>query len=283
MTKMMTMKNIPNPSRHRSGFTLIEMLVVAALIAIFAGLAVFNIVEQLNREKEKAAIAECRSIATALSFAHSDLGFYPKLCWLKFGRDEFIKYIADNSLPATAVDWFGLGDGTMPNRIKSKWGEKYMSGSMPDKRVTMVLAPGGQEVDWPADPFNQPYMAYLIKIDTPANNPGGTPVIQWANDSVGDKANYFAGIVSYGRNKVPGYAWNDTRAISQGAGRRLYIEDATNARRFTIGPPRFNQANLDAFIVSVPNPATTPDASNQWTGTPPNMRDAGSDDKYFEF
>ena len=88
MTKTMTIQKT-RINRH-SGFTLIEMLVVAALIAIFAGLAVFNIVEQLNREKEKAALAEARSIATAMSFAYDDLGFFPKLCFLRFGVDEFV-------------------------------------------------------------------------------------------------------------------------------------------------------------------------------------------------
>src|SRR5690606_6989864 len=138
MTMTRTMKNPISPIRRNGGFTLIEMLVVAALIAIFAGLAVFNIVEQLNREKEKAAIAEARSIATAMSFAHDDLGFYPRLCWLKFGQEEFLKYIADRGgLPGSAVDWFGQGDASMLNRINTSWGEKYMAGGMPDKFVTM--------------------------------------------------------------------------------------------------------------------------------------------------
>ncbi len=80
--------NQPTFKRRNRGFTLIEMLIVAALIAIFSALAVFNISEQLNISKGKAAVAECRSIATAMSFAHDDLGFYPKIGFLRYGFDE---------------------------------------------------------------------------------------------------------------------------------------------------------------------------------------------------
>ncbi len=284
MTK--TMKNKMTPTKRTGGFTLIEMLVVAALIAIFAGLAVFNVVEQLNREKEKAALAEARSIATAMSFAYDDMGFFPKICFLRFGVDEFLRVIGTTApeaknLSADAIDWFGVATpaSNMGTKITNNWGEKYMSGSMPDKYVEMRFptSGGAESFDWPADPFRQPYMAYLIKAEPPANSAPGTPaVIDWANDSLGDKPNYFAGIVSYGRNKVPGLRWDATPADINNSGRaagRLYTEavDGTTGKPyFTTGPALYNQARLDLFV--------TPNG-----GTDYNMREAGSDDKYFEF
>ena len=62
----------------RRAFTLVEMLIVAALIALFAGLAVFNVTEQYELNKQKAAVAECRQIGTSMNFALQDLGFFPK-------------------------------------------------------------------------------------------------------------------------------------------------------------------------------------------------------------
>lgn len=273
------MRKLKTPIRQSSGFTLIEMLVVAALIAIFAGLAVFNIVEQMNREKEKAAISECRSIATALSFAHDDLGFYPKLNWLKMGQTELLKFIQDRGgLPGPAIDTFGRGDNSMLNRIQKNWGEKYMAGSMPDKYVRMTL-PEGLDVQWPADPFGLPYVPYLLKIAPPAGNPAAPAVVQWANGSVGDRANYFAGVVSYGRNKVPGFVWNDPNALANGAALRMFVEDPADKRHFTMDYGRYNDVRRDWFVLPQTGQVQIVEPFNN----PPHMRDAQSDDKYFEF
>lgn len=283
MTKTMT--NKLTPTRTTGGFTLIEMLVVAALIAIFAGLAVFNIVEQLNREKEKAAIAECRSIATAMSFAHDDMGFYPKLCFLRFGVDELRRLFLQNLLPNDSIDWFDRGGDTMGNMIQKNWGEKYMSGSMPDKYVQMTInfrSGGKQAFNWPGDPWNQPYTGYFIKIAPPPGNPNGVPVPQWADDKLGDRATYFAGIVSYGRNKVPGYVWDDQNAVNDGIGTtlRLYANDGANPRHFRTDQTFYNSARLSVFV----DPAVNPDIVSPYdSGPAPHMRDEGSDDKYFEF
>lgn len=266
------------PVSRTRGFTLIEMLVVAALIAIFAGLAVFNIVEQLNREKEKAALAEARSIATAMSFAYDDLGFFPKLCFLRYGVDELKRLITQDSLQADEIEYHGFGNPGLPTMIDKNWGEKYMSGSMPEKYVRMQFG-ASKEMDWPADPFRTPYVGYFIKIEPPTNNPTGVPIPQWA-DKFGDKANYFAGIVSYGRNKVPGLSWDfPTPATHNHNNLRLFTGPAPgNDRLFT--QKEFPLAN------PAPHLAILTESTEDLYGagsTDYTIRDAGSDDKFFEF
>jgi len=268
------------PVRRTQGFTLIEMLVVAALIAIFAGLAVFNIVEQLQREKEKAALAEARSIATAMSFAYDDLGFFPKLCFLKYGVEEMKKLIVDESLANDSIDYFGFPNPSMGTRISSSWGEKYMGGSMPEKYIeaTYSTSAGDEVFDWPADPFRQPYVAYFVKIEQPDG--GGVPEIKWL-ENAGDRPNYFAGIVSYGRNKVPGLTWDaDQTAINTRTDDRLYIPlPGGTDRQFRFPGSNdlafFNQNRLNLLIEKA---ADLGEPADYYT-----IREAGSDDKFFEF
>jgi len=265
------------PVRRTQGFTLIEMLVVAALIAIFAGLAVFNIVEQLQREKEKAALAEARSIATAMSFAYDDLGFFPKLCFLKFGVDELKKTIADDGLLNNEIEYHGYPNGNMLNMIGKNWGEKYMGGSMPEKYVRMRFG-ANKEMDWPADPFKQPYVAYFVKIEPPAGStdPNAVPEPSFLS-KFGEKPNYFAGIVSYGRNKVPGLTWDVASPMShQYANFRLYTP-TPNDRVFV--QTEYNNLVAGHLMLLTDKAADIPGAGP----TDYSIREAGSDDKFFEF
>lgn len=282
MMKNTLTKNMTKlPKRRNAGFTLIEMLVVAALIAIFAGLAVYNIVELLNREKEKAAIAETRAIATALSFAYDDLGFFPKLSFLQYGIEDMKRFMnAGTALPGGVIqqdeiDYYGFATPTMQTMITNKWREKYMAGTSPNKTVIMQINPTDREMNWPADPFMQPYVLYLAKVAPPPGNPTGVPVISWVN-SAGDEPNYFAGVVSYGRNKVAGLEWDATSAHPQYAAReagRLYTPVAGTDRTFRqLRLGDHNAARLNLLVEESADPDNAP-----------NIRDPKTDDKFYEF
>lgn len=63
--------------RIRSAFTLIELLIVVAIIAILAAIAVPNFLEAQTRSKVSRAKADMRSLATAIESYHVDHNEYP--------------------------------------------------------------------------------------------------------------------------------------------------------------------------------------------------------------
>ncbi len=65
---------------RRRGFTIIELLVVVAVIAILAAIAVPNFLEAQVRSKVSRARADMRAFATALETYRSDFERYPPSC-----------------------------------------------------------------------------------------------------------------------------------------------------------------------------------------------------------
>lgn len=65
------------PARKTSAFTLIELLIVVAIIAILAAIAVPNFLEAQTRAKVSRAKADMRSLATAFESYYVDNNHYP--------------------------------------------------------------------------------------------------------------------------------------------------------------------------------------------------------------
>jgi general secretion pathway protein G len=63
--------------RKQSGFTLIELLIVVAIIGIIAAIAIPNLLNAIDRGKQKRTMADMRSIGTAVEAYAVDVNFYP--------------------------------------------------------------------------------------------------------------------------------------------------------------------------------------------------------------
>lgn len=63
--------------RKQEGFTLIELLIVVAIIGIIAAIAIPNLLNAIDRGKQKRTMADLRSIGTAIEAYSIDNNQYP--------------------------------------------------------------------------------------------------------------------------------------------------------------------------------------------------------------
>ena len=63
--------------RKERGFTLIELLIVVAIIGIIAAIAIPNLLNAIDRGKQKRTMADLRSIGTAVESYSIDNNQYP--------------------------------------------------------------------------------------------------------------------------------------------------------------------------------------------------------------
>jgi len=63
--------------RKDRGFTLIELLIVVAIIGIIAAIAIPNLLNAINRGRQKRTMADMRTIATGIEQYEVDNNFYP--------------------------------------------------------------------------------------------------------------------------------------------------------------------------------------------------------------
>ncbi|MBX7246919.1 MAG: prepilin-type N-terminal cleavage/methylation domain-containing protein [Candidatus Sumerlaeaceae bacterium] len=256
-------------SMRSKGFTLVEMLIVAALIALFAGLAVINIQQQFELNKQKAATAECREIGTAMSFALNDLGFYPKICFLRFNYLTLTQEIS--TLPLNQFEYHGLTVGGITSRLQNQWSKAGAYAAFNFKKLALMQIPGSSRdpFEWPADPWNNPYVAYIVQAVQ-----NGNTVENRFIKSAGETGNFFAGVVSYGRNRVPGLTDEPTGAdINARNALRLYKDGAAFNTYIALTETEYDAAKAAMIFTSPPNP----------TPLTPRIRDNNSDDRVFEF
>jgi general secretion pathway protein G len=88
------------PSRNL-GFTLVELLVVVAIVGILAVVAVANLVSAVQRGRQKRTMADIRNVALAVEAYQTDYSIYPSIS----GTVEDIKtYVEPTYLKSLPVN-----------------------------------------------------------------------------------------------------------------------------------------------------------------------------------
>lgn len=178
----------PDSRRGAFAFTLIELLIVVAIIAILAAIALPNFLEAQTRSKVARTKSDLRTIATALEAYHVDNKAYPQAAAI-FPPQRLhpltspVAYIT--SLP---IDPFAGGGpmrvyfyGAMDLTAASRW---LLAGRGPDLKSStnpIEFYPGWQEGLFLGQVVNFDYMIY-----DPTNGTVSWGDVYRASDRLGD-------------------------------------------------------------------------------------------------
>ena len=109
----------PNRIRILHAFTLIELLIVVAIIGILAAIAVPNFLNAQVRAKVSRTMSDMRALVNALEMYHMDAGNYPegRATWVDFGLDQLTTPTA--YMATVPIDPFAPTD---PNQTPAGYG-----------------------------------------------------------------------------------------------------------------------------------------------------------------
>ncbi|HBF34197.1 TPA: hypothetical protein DDW35_06500 [Candidatus Sumerlaeota bacterium] len=138
--------------KRHSAFTLIELLIVVAIIAILAAIAVPNFLEAQIRSKVSRAQSDMRSLATGIECYRVDNNSYPLACMGKEWTIDTNHRVTNAKEPNTNVNFSALlltglsrtGDG---NRV---WSADCF-GTLPG--MSTLTTPVAYITSYPKDPF----------------------------------------------------------------------------------------------------------------------------------
>ena len=142
--------------RNQKGFTLIELLIVVAIIGIIAAIAIPNLLNAIDRGKQKRTMADIRSLGTAVESYAVDNNFYPKVNSYA-AVTPFLQPIYIKTAPASDgwnKAWVFAGDTTngvaytITSLAKDGLAGTNPGGMTNDFNCDIVFS-GGQFFQWP--------------------------------------------------------------------------------------------------------------------------------------
>jgi prepilin-type N-terminal cleavage/methylation domain-containing protein len=265
----MIMKRVFLYGQRPKGFTLIEIIIVAAIVGIFSGLATFGLNQLLTNNKMKAVIGETRQVGHSLIFAHQDIGFFPKIGFLALSPGEINDDYAwlrlhSMNLPLSSTKALFAYDKMKGPYFAASQTRNQLSTRF-KSNVIMNIVPSGsykQKLSWPADQWGNPYVLYLFKyVPATVAIDGHHEFIQ----TLGEEPDFWGAVVSYGPDGLPGSLEDPSNSIIRQdlLDRRLYgqadhrvaVFDELEATEYNAGR-RDMYSMEEAAIIGITDPGS---------------------------
>jgi general secretion pathway protein G len=144
------------------GFTLIELLIVVAIIGIIVAIAVVNMINAIQRGKQKRSMADIRSLSTALEAYATDMNSYPAAAG----------YSLPTGLSLPTGTFGAAADNLSPTYIRvaplqDGWNSWYLYGTGATKSDYVVCSSGADGVPQGSPPYGptSDFNADIILVD----------------------------------------------------------------------------------------------------------------------
>jgi type II secretion system protein G len=122
--------------KRESGFTLIELLIVIAIIGILAAIAIPNLLNAVQRGKQKRSMSDMRTMATAIEAYAVDNNLYPQ------GACNSASYtVTDTTLTDTSLSLLSPTYIANPVR-KDGWDTYFLYGAPTDGQQYVLQSRG---------------------------------------------------------------------------------------------------------------------------------------------
>ena len=130
-------------NRNRKGFTLIELMIVVAIIGIIVAIAIPNLLNAIQRAKQRRTMGDIRSIATAMEAYSVDLNRYPPAAGTTYGT---ITFTEGTTVGATLKGYISpTYIRVLPDR--DGW-NSYINVQVTDNYSTYILGSAGRDGAW---------------------------------------------------------------------------------------------------------------------------------------